>query len=52
MKKLAIVFAFMFALVANTFAQADAAPAPLKDAKTSKVDRKAEKSIKTTAKQK
>jgi Spy/CpxP family protein refolding chaperone len=43
MKKLAIVFAFMFAVVANTFAQADATPAPLQDATTSKVDRKANK---------
>jgi periplasmic protein CpxP/Spy len=44
MKKLAIVFAFMFALVANTFAQADATPAPLKSEKESKADRKAGKS--------
>jgi periplasmic protein CpxP/Spy len=50
MKKLAIVFALMFAMVANTFAQADATPAPLSDAKTSKVDRKANKADKADRK--
>ncbi len=41
MKKVAILFAFMCAFVANTFAQNDAAPAPLKTEKESKADRKA-----------
>jgi periplasmic protein CpxP/Spy len=43
MKKVAVLVALMFALVANTFAQNDAVAAPLKAEKTSKRDRKAEK---------
>jgi periplasmic protein CpxP/Spy len=52
MKKLAIVFVLMCAMVANTFAQADATPAPLQDAKTNKVDRKANKADKVDRKAK
>ena len=43
MKKVAILFAFMCAFVANTFAQNDAVAAPLKTDIMSKADRKANK---------
>jgi periplasmic protein CpxP/Spy len=41
MKKVVILMAFMFALVANTFAQNDAVAAPLKSEISSKSERKA-----------
>ncbi len=41
MKRLAILFALLVAFVANTFAQADAVPAPLQTEKASRQDRKA-----------
>ena len=41
MKKVAMLFAFILAFAANTFAQADAVAAPLASEKMSKQDRKA-----------
>ncbi len=41
MKKVAMLFAFVLAFAANTFAQADAVAAPLATEKMSKQDRKA-----------
>jgi Spy/CpxP family protein refolding chaperone len=41
MKKVAILFVFMCAFIANTFAQTDAVPAPIQSAKMEKKERKA-----------
>ena len=41
MKKVAMLFAFILAFIANTFAQTDAVAAPLTSEKMSKQDRKA-----------
>lgn len=40
MKKVSVLFALLFALVANTFAQADATPAPLQSVGTEKSEGK------------